>query len=639
MSKINDVYQDRAELIADLEKVEIHPVLAAAAAASGNVSLLDHRYAPSTPTVTATTLANGGLEKDVLREVREKVADVLLALDGLPTAALPQVAELVAFLTGADDPVFTERLRREIEPEAAQKPTSRTGGQRVAVIGAGMSGIAAALRAQDDGHLVTIFERNSDFGGTWLVNRYPGCRIDTPNFIYSYSFAQKSDWQDKYSLRDEVLTYFKDVAESRKLEERTEFEAYVTRCTWDEGLQTWRVTWVRNGIEYKDDFEIVVSAVGQLSTPLVPEFAGADDFQGTQVHSGAWPQDLDLEGKRVAVVGSGASGFQIVPAILDSVDSLVLFQRNAPWLLPTPDYHDPLSGATERLLQCIPGLAAWHRFWQFWIAVEGRYPLAQVDPDWDDPLTVSRPNAEFRDQLVEHLAHQFLDRPELLSEVIPSYPPGAKRLLRDNGAWPAALASEKVTIDRGPISGLTKEGIESASGGVHPVDVIIYATGFRASELLSGIEVTGRHGINLHDQWNGEPRAYLGITVPNFPNFFLLYGPNTNLVVNGSLIFMIECALDYVMQCIDEATEKGAAIDTTEIALSEFVRWMNQGNDRSAWGHSSVSSWYKNRNGLVTQNWPYLLTDYWRETRNLAPGAHTFIADPRTSREKIQQIP
>ena len=621
---------ERGELIADLANLDIHPVLAAVAQLTGDERLLDDRFIPQKPVVAATTVANGGLDADRVAEARELVVDALLTRRTVPhDGGGTDIGRLVNFLTGLDDPTFTDRLKREIDVSATHvQPTHRERPLKAAVIGAGMSGIAAAYRLQQQGHEVVIFERRSDFGGTWMVNRYPGCRLDTSNFIYSYSFAQKSDWSSKYSERAEIHQYFRDVAHANGLDKKTNFDTEVVSARWSTARQQWDVQYRnrRDGTQNTAIFDVVISAVGQLSKPLIPEVAGADRFEGIQTHSADWPEDLDVTGKRVAVIGSGASGFQIVPAIADTAESVVLFKRTPPWMVPTPDYHDTLPESVSRLFARIPTLAVWHRFWMFWVAVEGRYPLTIVDPDWNGEGTVSESNARFRDQLVEHLRSRYADRPELLEHVVPSYAPGAKRLLRDNGAWPNALQSPNVTVDSGPVTSLTEKTIRSSGGAEYEVDVIVYATGFRASEILEDVEVVGSTGQTLTETWNGEPRAYLGLTVPTFPNFFILYGPNTNLVVNGSLIFMIECALDYVMGCLDEISTTGRALDTKPEALSEFVNWMEEGNARSAWGTSTVSSWYKNANGVVTQNWPHPMTEYWRVTRELAPDAHLAVA-------------
>lgn len=624
----------RNQLIEDLAAMEIHPVLAAVGQLTGDRRVLDGKFTPAKPVVTATTLPNGGLDEATVVQARELVADILIgSLSATPGQGV-SIEELVHFLTGIEDEALTQRLEREIDaPHEAPTPATPAQPERsmnVAIIGAGMSGIAAAYRLAVEGHDYTIFDQRSDFGGTWTANRYPGCRLDTSNFIYSYTFAPKSDWNDRYSLRQEILDYFVEVARTNGMYEHARFNTAVTALRWIDDAGVWEVTHRENGVESVDRFDAVVTAVGQLSKPSIPAFKGAEKFQGVQVHSAEWPEDLDLTDKKVALVGSGASGFQILPAIVDQVASATVFQRTPPFLLPTADYHDSLPEAVTRLIEEIPTLATWHRFWMFWIAVDGRYPLALVDPEWEseDGTTVSQSNAAFRAQLVDHLAERFESRPDLLDQVVPTYAAGAKRLLRDNGAWPAALQSDKVTLDRGPIVEITETGVRTAQGQEYDLDVIIYATGFRASEFLEDIEVTGAGGRNLADVWHGEPRAYLGITVPEFPNLFMLYGPNTNLVVNGSLIFMIECALDYVMGCIDEAVRANASVDTSREALADFVAWMNQGNDVSAWGVSDVSSWYKNANGVVTQNWPHPLTEYWRVTREFDPSAHRLVPLP-----------
>ena len=313
--------------------------------------------------------------------------------------------------------------------------------------------------------------------------------------------------------------------------------------------------------------------------------------------------------------------------------SLTIFQRTPNWLLPTPQYHDPDESGTRWLLRHVPSFRQWHRFWLFWRMSEGLVPMAVVDPQWQsDTETVSELNAFLRDWLVDSLRQQLSDRPDLLDRTLPHYPPLAKRILLDNGGWAETLHRDNVELISDGIERITPTGILDAAGNMHDVDVIIYATGFSASHFLTPMKVTGRGGKDLHDQWAGEARAYLGVTVPGFPNLFLLYGPNTNIVANGSIIFFAECAVTYVLSMLRQLLKTGtAAYDCRPQVYDEFAAYVDEGNRMRAWGASGVHSWYKSATGRVTQNWPYSLLEYWQRTRAMDPADYEPLGAPVAS--------
>jgi 4-hydroxyacetophenone monooxygenase len=305
-----------------------------------------------------------------------------------------------------------------------------------------------------------------------------------------------------------------------------------------------------------------------------------------------------------------------VPTIVDDVASLSVFQRHAPWMLPTPTYHDDISPGMSYLLRHVPYYGRWLRFWQFWLAAEGRLPFVQADPDWTEPGSTSAGNAQLRRQLLERLEAQLADRPDLLEKMTPDYPPGLKRMTRDNGVWAAALRCPHVDLVVDSIERITPDGIMTTDGRLHEVDVIVYATGFQASDYLVPMTVRGRSGTDLHLMWNGDARAYMGVTVPGFPNLFLVMGPNTGVVVNGSAVFMAECAAEYTVAAIGALLRSGhRALDTRPAALDRFCSWVDAGNLRRTWGASPGESWYKNRFGRASQVWPYSLREYFDLSR------------------------
>src|SRR5690606_4019262 len=345
----------------------------------------------------------------------------------------------------------------------------------------------------------------------------------------------------------------------------------------------------------------VISAVGQLNRPHLPDIPGIDTFAGPAFHSARWRHDVDLRGKRVAVIGTGASAMQFIPEIAPDTGELLVFQRTPAWLAPTPDYHDPVPEGLTWLYNHVPAYSEFNRFCIFWRMGDGVLANVTVDPDWDQPGSVSAANDMVRLLFTEYLKATFADRPDLLDAVIPDYPPGAKRMIRDNGIWARTLMRDDVRLITTGIREITPQGIVTVDGTEHVVDVIIYGTGFTASKFLTPMQVTGRDGIDLHEHWDGEARAYLGITIPGFPNLFCLYGPNTNIVINGSIIYFSECGVRYIVELLGQLLRGGhRAVDVRKDVHDEFNEAVDAANRRMAWGASDVRSWYKNESGRVS---------------------------------------
>jgi 4-hydroxyacetophenone monooxygenase len=499
---------------------------------------------------------------------------------------------------------------------------------RVLVIGAGMSGLLTGIRLGQAGIDFQIVEKNADVGGTWLENIYPGCRVDSSNHMYSYSFEPNHQWPQHFSPQPVLLRYFQGVADRYDLRKKIRFETEVQEAVFDETRALWKVrVRAKDGAEETLEANAVVTAVGQLNRPRLPDIRGRDSFAGPSFHSAQWAPHVDLTGKRVAVIGTGASAFQLVPEIAGKVKSLTIFQRTPPWIFPTPHYHDDVPEGMKWLLETIPYYDKWYRFFLFWMATDGLLAAVRADPTWNGPPNaVSAENAMAGEMIIEALKAQVGDRTELLDKVIPRYPLGGKRALLDNGAWINALKGANTEIVTDPIAEITPSGVRTQDGAHHDADVIVYATGFTASRFLSPMKIVGRGGQELHAQWNGDPRAYLGMTTPGFPNFFMIYGPNTNIVVNGSIIFFSECSVRYIIGCLKLLAETGAkAIECKAEVHDAFNEKVDAANKLMAWGAPQVTSWYKNEAGRVTQNWPFALVDYWSAT--LAPDPKDFLLE------------
>lgn len=616
------------ELRAILREAELPPLLPALAYLTGDLSLLREELRPNPLTFG---MPQGGLGEEQQAAVRALALDALVRFrDGGSRPAPPppdaEVLRIMEFAVGGADmveylPLLEEELAHRHEDRRApgwRKNDVAPGVPfRVLIVGAGMSGLLAAWRLRQAGVDFTIVEKNDDVGGTWLENSYPGCRVDNPNHNYSYSFAQRHDWPFFYSTQDVLLRYLRECADAFGVREAIRFRSEVRSAAWSDAEQRWSVVVAGpGGAEETLTADAVISAVGQLNRPLYPDIAGRDAFRGPAFHSARWDHGVDLRGKRVAVIGTGASAMQFLPEIAKVVGRLDVYQRTPAWIGPTPEYHDPVPEKLRWLYRHVPSYSEWHRFCIFWRMGDGALEGVRVDPAWNGGgRSVSATNDMLRVLLTAYIDAEFAGRPDLRAAVLPDYPPGAKRLVRDNGVWARTLKRDNVQLVTTPIERITPDGVETNDGAVHPADVLIYGTGFEASSFLTPMKVTGRHGLDLHEHWKGDARAYLGVAIPGFPNLFCLYGPNTNIVINGSIIYFSECGVRYILGCIEQLLRRGAgALEVRREVHDEFNEAVDAENRRMAWGASGVNSWYKNRLGRVSQNWPFTLLAYWQRT-------------------------
>jgi 4-hydroxyacetophenone monooxygenase len=621
------ITEDDEAIRTALEGADVVPLLIAVAQLTGEHDLLAEDLRPDQARLMEPDV---GMTPEQLARGRDLAAAALVRHRdrGTPQASLPPADELRRLIEwstgdGIDDylPLLVEELALDGDlrtPAWSKDEVAPDTDFRVAIIGSGMSGIVCAHRLAQAGVPFTIFEKNPDAGGTWLENTYPGCRVDVPNHLYSYSFAQTGDWPQYFSTQPVLREYFQECLDRFGLREHVRFGTEVAGATWDEGSGSWTLQLV--GGDDEPGWNAVVSAVGQLNRPNWPTIEGRERFAGESFHSAEWDHSVDLAGKRVAIIGTGASAAQFIPTVAEQAGHLTVFQRTAPWLIPTPNYHDDLEEGVRWLLRKVPGYARWDRLWLLWRTLEGLAPMAIVDPEWDQgELSVSLPNDLIRQLLTGYLQLEFADA-ELLAKVLPDYPPLAKRFVRDNGIWARTFTRDDVELDTTEIAEITETGVRTADGVDHDVDVLIYGTGFQASRFLTPMQLTGEGGVDLHDQWDGDARAYLGMTVPAFPNLFLMYGPNTNIVVNGSIIYFSECEAHYIAESVRLLLAQGKRSMTVRPEVHQaFAESVDEANARMAWGASKVSSWYKSASGKVAQNWPFPLLDYWKRTREPKP--------------------
>ena len=622
------ITEDDATLARMLEHASVPTLMMSIVHVTGDTSLLHGAIRPKKPMINEY---HGGLTAGENAAVRAAALEALKAYRDRgctlpPPPSRDTVREMMSFIAGErvpDDyvPIMLEELALDgvdsREPRW-NKPVPEAVRERfrVLVIGAGMSGLLQGLRLKQAGIPFTIVEKNDSVGGTWYENRYPGCRVDIANHFYSYSFEPNQRWSEYFSQRDELLEYFRTFVERHELAGNIRFNTEVKAAVYDDASSTWRVTLATPRGEETLGVNAVVSAVGQLNRPKIPEIKGRERFEGVQVHSACWDPSIDLTGKRVAVVGSGASAFQFVPAVAAQVAQLYVFQRSAPWMLPNPIYHERVSPEFNWLVQHVPYYGRWFRFLILYPGTDGSLPGIRIDKSWPhQDRSVNAINDQMREHLIAYMKHQIGDDAELLDKVTPKFPVMGKRMLQDNGSWLNALKRDNVELVSEGVTELDETGIVGRDGH-YAVDVIVYATGFYATKFLWPMHVVGRGGRTLDAMWGDEPRAYLGITVPDFPNLFCLYGPATNLAHAGSIIFHSECQVRYITECIKTLIENGAkAMDCRRDVYEDYSRRLAAELDTLVWSHPACDSWYRNSKGRVVTTSPWRLVDYWTWTR------------------------
>jgi 4-hydroxyacetophenone monooxygenase len=495
---------------------------------------------------------------------------------------------------------------------------------QVVVIGCGESGILAGIRLSQAGLPFTIVDKNDGPGGTWWENRYPGARVDVGSHQYCYSFEPAHHWSEYYCQHPELREYFARIVDKYDLGPHCRFGTTVTKAEWDDAASLWRVhTRAADGTEEVLDARFVISAVGSLNLPHLPDIPGMDSFAGPSFHSARWPADLDITGTRFALLGAGASGFQIGPAIADQVAHLTVFQRTAQWIIPNPIYHSKVPAGDRWALRHLPFYGRWFRFLMTYPGIAAGIEGYRVDPDFVDPegRAVNEGHAARKDLLLGWMTSVLAERPDLVDKVVPDYPALGKRVLQDDGSWLRCLQRPDVELVRTAIERIVPEGVVTVDGTLHEVDIICLATGFRHNEFLAPMEISGRGGVTLREQWGDEPSAYLGITVPNFPNLFCLYGPGTNLAHSSSLFFHSEYQMSYAMEAIRLTLTTGArSIEVRREVHDAYNEWHQREISQLVWAHPSIAhSHYKNPAGKVYTLSPWPIDQYRELTLTLDP--------------------
>jgi cation diffusion facilitator CzcD-associated flavoprotein CzcO len=461
------------------------------------------------------------------------------------------------------------------------------GTPRVAVVGAGFGGIAAGVKLKRAGiDTFTIYESSLGIGGTWWDNTYPGAEVDVGSQLYCFSF-KPYDWTRTHARQPELQKYLEEAVDEFGLRAHLRLGTAVESATWDEDRHVWRVQLDDGTV---DECHALVSAVGFLNVPSYPDWPGLDDFAGPKFHTARWEHHHDLTGKVVAVVGTGSSATQVVPAIQPVVEKLYVFQREPGWVLPKGerDLSDEERSALAR---------TWRRTRERW-----RLRFLVEKNLWSGDLV--RPGTKLNQQREQacrrYIARQFAERPDLRAAVTPEYPYPGKRPVLASTFYPALKQPNVELVPRG-VASVTRTGIVDADGVERTVDVIVLATGFEAANYLARLRVVGRDGRSLHEQWAGEPRAYLGITVPGFPNFFLLYGPGTN---GGELVMTLESQAEYAVRAIRRLIrERVTAVEVKARFEARWFRWLQARMEGTSWAMSN--NYFRSATGRVVTQWPY----------------------------------
>jgi len=519
---------------------------------------------------------------------------------------------------GGDPSAIT--WRDEIPPEVRASSF-------VVVVGCGESGILAGIRLSQAGLPFVIIDKNDGPGGTWWENRYPGARVDVGSHQYCYAFEPSDHWSEYYCQQPELRGYFETIVDKYGLRPHCRFGTTVTSLTWDEANARWRVL-VQSADRAEEMLEarFVMSAVGSLNLPRMPRIPGMESFAGPSFHSTRWPDGLDISRTRFGLLGAGASGFQIAPTIADKVEHLTIFQRTAQWIIPNPLYHAAVPPGDRWAQRHLPFYTRWFRFLMTFPGIAVGIEPYRIDPSFDDQggLAVNAQNARRREMLLGWMQSVLADRPDLIEKSTPNYPATGKRILQDNGSWLRCVAKPNVELVRTGIDRIVPEGVVTSDGTLHELDIICYATGFRHNEFLAPMEIVGRGGVSIRDQFGEEPSAYLGITIPHFPNLLCMYGPGTNLAHGAGLFFHSDFQVRYSMDAIHRVLASGArSIEVREGAHADYVERHQSEISQLVWAHPSIAhSHYKNPQGKVFTLSPWPLDQYWAWTRSVDPAEY-----------------
>jgi 4-hydroxyacetophenone monooxygenase len=639
---VTDLAGDELRVFADAVAVaNIPTLLMVLVQMTGETHWLDAPYRPQRQQGMGDN-DTGGLTEQHQTEVREAALEAILAWRAGRPLALPEPSEdlLVRMLSVSmaekvpdEYGAFTATQLGQL-PFLDPRPVEVPEDFKVVVIGAGVSGICASINLQIAGIPHVVIERNETLGGVWWENRYPGAGVDTPNHLYSFSFAPH-DWEQYFCLRDELHGYLDDVANKFDVVKNIRFNTDVSRIEYHESRQTWTVsTRDASGTEGSIEANIVISAAGLFNPPVSPDIDGIETFAGESWHTARWPQDASLDGKRVAIIGNGASCMQIGPEIQNDVESLTIFQRSNHWAAPFEQFRKDVPESLRFLLREVPLYQAWYRVRLGWTFNDRIHTALQKDPEWEhNDRSLNAANDGHRAFFTRYVTDELGDKAdELLEKVLPTYPPFGKRMLMDNG-WYRMLRNEKVELVDDRIERINGNSVVTQDGSEYEADVLIHATGFDVLRMINTYEAVGRSGQTLTEAWQHDnAKAYLGTVVPEFPNLFTLYGPNLQPGHGGSLIFVVEMQVRYVMDMIRKmAADDIGAVEIKRDVHDAYNDDVDARHEQMVWTHPGMSSYYRNDQGRIVINSPYRNVDYFEMSRSV--NLDDYITEPKVVAE------
>jgi cation diffusion facilitator CzcD-associated flavoprotein CzcO len=628
-----DSAPDPAVLRAHLRQADPGVLVAVLAQMTGDASVVD-RYADKIDHVPDPPERAGTTDP----ATADALADEIIAALGRPRPAGAIAADdrelfatLLPIALGTD--VDDEQVDLLLEqggfrpsqptlPRTTPIPSTMT----MAIIGAGIAGIAVALAAAEEGVHFQIYDRNNEVGGTWLTTTYPGIGVDTPSAYYSLSREVNPDWSNYYPEGAEYQDYLVALADKHELRRHIRFGTEVEALWWDEQRQQWQIhSRAADGVRSVDYATVVVTAAGYLNRPRFPDIKGRDTFSGTSIHSALWDPTLDLTGKKVAVIGAGCTAVQIVDACVDEVEHLTVFQRQPHWVAPRKRLSDEVPEHRRYLGRVLPFYAMWHRLKSYWGTADNNYPIILQDPEWSQThLSISPANDVLLQMCLDYIDRMFGAGTELARKVTPDFAPYGKRIIRDPGGYYAALKREHVDVEASEPAEVNADGIVTADGRQIDLDVIIYATGYHL-DFLSTVDIRGRGGKTLAGEWGDSPRAYRGGTVPGFPNLFITSAPNYSPGHGAGANFSMEVLAHFILECLQLMALRGATtIEVTEKAFEEYVAGIDEAMQRTVWCHTpNAHTYYRSESGRVVVATPYRLVDLWQQHR--APVEEDFV--------------
>lgn len=568
------------------------------------------------------------------QELKDKAVDYILNFEGEvpPPPSDDEARRLMELMTG--DALNEQEFRfgleevafEEIPREArwtGEPPASRSD-FRIIIVGAGASGIASAIQFERLGIPYRIIERQADLGGTWQANHYPDARVDTNSYLYQFKFVKNYPWTEYFASQGEVKRYLKHVATEFGVIDKIEFGVELTTATYDEKTATWDLQMKgADGQSTSLQANVVISAAGLFSTPKIPDIEGIEDFEGRIFHTAQWDDSYDYSGRKLALIGNGSTGTQLMPKLAESAERLTVFQRTPQWVSKMEGYRQPVPAGVQWLFDTVPYYWNWYCY-SSQMTTSGMQGAQEYDREWQkNGGVISQRNDGLRAALTEYIESKVGHDPELMAKCLPDYAPLARRLVVDNG-WYDALVRDNVDLVTDGIARITPHGIVSNSGEEVEVDAIALAAGFEVARYMWPVDYIGRGGVTLEDKWDKDgARAYLGMTLPGFPNLFIFYGPNAQPRAGGFLSW-IEIWSRYVAQSVVMMIEDGVrSMEPKQSVFEEYNERMDEAMKGLIWEHEgpkNTTNYYVNQHGRQGVQMPWLLADY-----------HSWVVSPELS--------